>query len=90
MRVERKRQVKRTKSQWQAIIKKFEQSDLTIKDFCIRESLVLSTFKRWQQNLSDKLPAQFVDLSPRSTPVPPTGWELEIKLPNGVHLQFRG
>ncbi len=88
MRVERKRQIKRTESEWQAIIKKFEKSGLTIKDFCVSEGLVLSTFKRWQQNLSDKLPAQFVDLSP--TPAPATAWELEIKLPNGVHLQFRG
>lgn len=88
MRAKRKRQIKRTEAEWKVIFRKFTKSGLAIKDFCVREGLVLSTFKRWQQNLSDKLPAQFVDMSP--TPAPAAAWELEVKLPNGVHLQFRG
>ena len=89
MRAKRQRQIKRTESEWQAIIKKHAKSGLTIKEFCERHQLVMSTFKRWQKTL-EKAPAQFVDLSPAGATVSTTPWELAVTLPNGVHLQFRG
>ena len=90
MRAKRKRQSKRTEAEWKVIIKKHAKSGLTMKEFCQRHKLVLSTFKRWQQKLGKKTPAQFVDLSPALTPTGPASWEFAVTLPNGIHLQFRG
>ncbi len=90
MAIKRKRQTKRSEAEWKAIIKRFAKSGLTIREFCRRERLVQSTFKRWQQNLGEKHSAKFVDLSPAKTPASVSSWELEIRLPNGVQLQFRG
>jgi hypothetical protein len=85
----RKRQIKRTESEWAEIFKKFAKSGLTIKEFCRRNKLVLSTFKRWQQKL-EETPAQFVDLSTVAESASAPSWEFAVTLPNGVHLQFRG
>ena len=90
MALKRKRQTKRTEAEWKAIFKKHTRSGLTIREFCRRECLVQSTFKRWQQNLGEKTPAQFVDLSPASESAGRSSWEFAITLPNGVQLQFRG
>ncbi len=90
MRAKRKRQTKRTEAEWKAIFTKFNKSGLTIKDFCRRENLVQSTFKRWQQNLGEKTPARFVDLSPTAKSADTSSWEFAVTLPNGVQLQFRG
>ena len=90
MRTKRKRQIKRTEAEWKVIIREFTKNDLTIKDYCRREGLVLSTFKRWQQNLGEKTAAQFVDLSPSVESAGASSWELAVTLPNGVQLQFRG
>ena len=89
MPAKRRRQIKRSESEWKAIIKKYAKSGMTIREFCQRHNLVLNTFKRWQQKL-EKGPAQFVDLTKVAGSTGTEPWELAITLPNGIHLQFRG
>ena len=85
----RKSHVRYTKSEWAAIIKKYDASGLTIKDYCEREGLTRSNFNRWRRKVSSSSPGQFVEITPppkKSTPP----WEIEVTLPHGVRLQFRG
>ena len=85
------RRPRRDKKQWTEISKRFDSSGLSTRDFCQREGLALSSFQRWRLRLGSVVPAEFVELVPTVTAEPPTsGWSLEIALPNGVQLRFRG
>ena len=90
MGVKRKRAVKRTKSEWRDIFKRHSASGLTIKEFCDREHLVQSTFKRWQNRMDDSANAQFVELAPSPPRAVGSSWDLEVRLPDGLLLRFRG
>ena len=90
MHVNTRGHARRSDSEWRSIVRKFNAGSLTIKDFCSKEKLVLSTFKRWQQKITAKPTAKFVDLAPEPIPAASSSWELDIDLPNGVRLLFRG
>ena len=82
---------RRTESDWTDILRRFESSDLTIREFCRREGLSLSSFQRWRSRLASVAPAEFVELVPAATDAPPASdWLLDVALPNGVQLRFRG
>ena len=82
---------RRTKSQWKKIIHSFLESGLNPKEFCRREKLDPVNLARWRRQVSSPPVAKFVPVTPAgpesSTSSP---WELEVSLPGGVHLQFRG
>ena len=82
--------VRRSDSEWRSLVRKFNATKLTIKDLCKQEKLVISSFKRWQQKIAAGPTAKFVDLAPEPIPATQSSWELDIDLPNGVRLQFRG
>jgi transposase-like protein len=85
------RRKRRTKSDWTEILRRFESSDLTVREFCHREGLAPSSFQRWRSRLGAVGPAEFVELVPTvSEAAPSAGWSLDIVLPNGVQLRFRG
>jgi hypothetical protein len=85
------RRKRRTESEWIEILRRFESSDLTIRDFCHREGLPLSSFQRWRSRLGPVGPGEFVELVPAAAAVSPLPeWSLEVALPNGVQLRFRG
>jgi len=85
---------RRTAAEWKKIIYKFIDSGLDDKEFCRREKLVQSNFTRWRRQVSSPQPAKFVPLTSAAAPAPEislsSGWELDVSLPGGVHLQFRG
>ena len=87
-----RRRTRRSRSDWAAIFRRFESSGLTIREFCRRERLPLSSFQRWRSRLGAVVPAEFVELVPSrpETPSVVAAWSLEIALPNGVQLRFRG
>lgn len=86
-----RRQTRRTESEWLEILRRFESSGLTSREFCRRERLSLSSFQRWRSRLGSVERAEFVELVPASpTAVPISAWSLDIALPNGVQLRFRG
>ena len=85
---------RRTAAEWKRIIHRFLESGLDDKEFCRREELVQSNFTRWRRQVSSPPAAKFVPLTPAAAPAPErslrSGWELDVSLPGGVHLQFRG
>lgn len=83
---------RRTEAEWAEILGRFKASGLGRREFCRREGLALSSFQRWRARAgrTSRRPA-FVELVPASTAVPATSaWEVEVALPNGMHLRLRG
>ena len=94
---EKKGHVRRTRKEWSGILRGFESSGLTPQAYCHRRGLSLSSFQRWRSRLSagavysaDRAAAEFVELTPSSSESATSGWALEVTLPHGVRLQFRG
>jgi transposase-like protein len=87
---EKQDRVRRTKQEWTKILRRFESSGVGPREFCQREGLPPSSFQRWRRRLASGASADFVDLTPPETPSATPDWELEVSLPNGVRLQFRG
>jgi hypothetical protein len=83
--------VRRTEKQWTEILRRFDHSGEGSRQFCRREGLSLSSLQRWRQRLGSSTSARFVELVP-ATPAgtPSEGWSLEVSLPHGVSLRFRG
>jgi len=76
---------------WRAIINRFEQSGLTIKDFCHKENLAQATFSKWRRQTRQKsgLPG-FIELQPSPAPsLTAQTWSLQIDLPGGGHLRIQ-
>ncbi len=80
---------RRNQSEWTEILRRFESASVTVRDFCRREDLSLSSFQRWQSRLGSVGPAEFVELVPTET-ASSADWSLDIVLPNGAQLRFRG
>lgn len=89
MRSKHGRRERRNRGQWVEVFRRFGSSGQTVREFCRREGLALSTFQRWRQRLEPVTAAEFVELVPASVPAP-SSWSLEVALPNGVQLHFRG
>ena len=82
---------RRSAPEWAEIFRRFESSTLTVREFCRRHGLPLSSFQRWRSRLGSVSPAEFVELVPTAlSETPRSSWSLEIALPNGVQLHFRG
>jgi len=85
------RRPRRDEKQWTEIFKRFESSGVSTRDFCRREDLALSSFQRWRRRLGSVAAAEFVELVPTvQTPAASFLWSLDVSLPNGVCLRFRG
>jgi hypothetical protein len=84
-----RRHTRRTETDWKTILRQFDASGLTIREFCGRERLSLSSFQRWRSRLGSVGPAEFVELVPTAPATSSSPWSLEIALPNGVQLRFR-
>jgi len=83
--------VRRTEKQWTKILRRFESSGEGSRQFCRREGLALSSLQRWRQRLGTTSATRFVELVPGG-PAEATAmsWSLEVSLPHGVSLRFRG
>ena len=79
---------RRTRAEWDATLRKHEESGLSPREFCKQEGLALSTFMRWAKR--EHASPSFVDVTPREESASASRWELEIKLPQGIQLRFRG
>lgn len=97
MRVQRNGKVKRSASEWQSILARFEKSGLSQASFCRREKLAKGSFSNWKkrlEDLGDETPP-FVELSrTEATSLPEEAkaleaGELELRLPGGVQLRWR-
>ena len=83
-------QVQRSTAEWQAIIARYRQSGLGMREFCAQEGLTLRTFEEWYRHLrrSETSKGRFVEVKPVSPGAGP--WAVEVELPTGVRLRLRG
>lgn len=59
------RRQRRSPSEWAALFRQFENSGLTVREFCVQQDLGLSTFNRWRNRLRREL-----DGAPASEAIP--------------------
>ena len=87
----RPKRPRQSSGQWRALLLRFEQSSLTIKDFCLQENICRGTLQRWRTKLSIETGASgFIELQPPAPTLPNTDpWSLELDLPGGGHLRIR-
>ena len=87
----------RSQAQWQALIARAEHSELSVAEFCRRESVSTASFYTWRNRLrSNREPqslpmgADFIDLGAlceaKADTVP---WEVELDLGAGMVLRLR-
>ena len=82
---------RRTRAQWTEILRRFDLSRLSPREFCRREGLALGSFRRWHRRLGSVGAAEFVELVPAAGPsAPSSNWSLDVSLPNGATLRFQG
>ena len=89
----------RSSSEWKVLLERQEQSGLSQREFCRREGVSLSSFSRHRRELLARSNA-FVELRPydveplpqpeSSSTVQGEPWSVEVSLPNGCLLRFRG
>jgi len=90
-RVRGKRRKRRTEAEWSEILRRLESSGLSPRSFCRREGLALSSLQRWRRQIDATPAGQFVEVVPSMSPESaPSGWTLELALPNGTCLRLRG
>ena len=89
---------RRNATQWKALINKWQQSGLTIAEFCKTQGLHQSGFYAWKKklsscgevdngNVSEELP--WLQLPQTHAEQTGTGWDMELSLPGGVVLRMR-
>jgi hypothetical protein len=85
------RRVRRGEEHWNDVLRRFEGSGQSATSFCRREGVLLSSFQRWRRRLGGGPVPEFVELVPAKAPsVTSTTWAVELALPNGAVLRFRG
>jgi transcriptional regulator with XRE-family HTH domain len=82
--------VRRNEQQWAEILRRFDSSGLSVREFCSRDGVALSSLQRWQRRQRAVPAAKFVELvSPAPTSVSAPTWSFEVSLPNGASLRFQ-
>ena len=82
--------VRRNEQQWAEILRRFESSGLSAREFCSRDGVPLSSLQRWQRRQRAVPRAKFVELvSSAPTSVSAPTWSFEVSLPNGATLRFQ-
>jgi hypothetical protein len=82
--------VQRSAAEWSAIMARYRQSGLGMREFCTQEGLTLRTFEEWYRRLrrAERGKGQFVEVKAPGVPTSP--WAVEVELPQGVRLRVRG
>ena len=92
----RARRQRRTRAQWQEIIRRGEVSGQSVETFCAAESVSPASYYLWRKRLaaqevdgteSATTPARFVELGPVTAT--PRGWDVELELGREVVLRLR-
>jgi hypothetical protein len=79
---------RRTRSDWQALIREFERSGISRQRFCADASISVSTFDYWRRKLRDEdtAAAGFIELPSISGR---SDWDVELDLGGSVVLRLR-
>ena len=90
--------VRRSASEWKAILARYEISHQSQRDFCRSEGVALASFLRWRRRLGAQAVTtptavsrssgheDFVELTHRAAETP---WSIELELPGGCILRIR-
>ena len=93
MRVLADGRVRRTETEWRALIERFENSGLSVSAFCRRAKLSRGTFVAWRRRLAEgpsSSPAFVEWVAPASAEPERAGaGEFELQLPGGVVLRWK-
>jgi putative transposase len=78
----------RTRSDWEALIRKFEQGGISRQRFCADAAIAVSTFDYWRRKFrrEDPAAAGFIELPPMSSR---SDWDVELDLGGSVVLRLR-
>ena len=79
----------RSAEEWRQIMKRQQQSGLTVEKFCSREGIAKNSFWNWRGRLrKEQVPAKesFVELVPQKAEVE-APLRVEIQFPNGAVLR---
>ena len=81
---------RRSAAEWHAIIERYRQSGMGIKEFCAQEGVTVGTFELWyrRHRRAEQRTGQFVEVKPLSAVAGP--WAVEVEWPSGVRLRLRG
>ena len=93
MQVKSNGRVRRTESGWRELITRWQGSGQGVVEFCRAQEIQLTSFQRWRQRLAQASAASdFVAVTSAPTAPEPVvaTWSLELTLPNGCTLRFRG
>lgn len=89
--MKRKQMVRRSESEWAAIIAEQRASGLSQSSFCRQENIAESSFGYWQKKLKPEPEKKFIQVLPEKAPERKMeGKEIEISLPYGIVLKVRG
>ena len=93
--IKSQRRPRKTKSQWQAIMAGFHQSNLSARAYCQEQGVAYGTFAKWRQRLATPdHPENRSNLIELISPAPvaqarPDHWQVELELGNGMTLRVR-
>ena len=86
---------RRTTSEWEKLIARFEHTGQTRKSFCLSQGVSVSTFDLWRRKLrgstaqqSGPCESMFVEVS-EVEPAQSSSWDVELELGGGVVLRVR-
>jgi len=84
---------RKTRAQWQAILAEFEQSGLSVQDFCQQHALTYSSFAKWrslfkQEGKKTSAPVSFIQMPPLSSGRSVSNWSIELDLGAGITLRL--
>ena len=83
--------VRRSESEWRALLEQWRSSGQGLREFCREQQIQISSFQRWRARLaSTPVAGEFVSVTPAQTPASPIPWSFELVLPNGCMLRFQG
>lgn len=86
---------RRTLQQWQQLMSDWQQSGLSVKEYCQRQQLTPSNFYLWRKRLEilevDTTLEPWVALSgePGAQEIASNDWQMELSLPGGVILRMK-
>jgi hypothetical protein len=92
---------RRSRSQWQSLIARAEHSELSITEFCRRESVSTASFYSWRKRLGGATSGAtlaaagaedgaFLELGVLgSEAAGPVSWDIELELGAGMVLRLR-
>lgn len=87
---------RRSREDWQALIRRFDSEQGSVTAFCARESISEASFYRWRGLLASGAPqlkpptrpSEFLDLGPLRTHSPNTRLDLKLDLGGGLMLHL--